>query len=86
MSNRRKLLTRHAQRHSFSMGQKESILNYAMQGMSEVYGHIHEDVALRQRLVREVGLGLGLGLPIATQELVKRETHPICMEIVRTSS
>jgi hypothetical protein len=82
MSNRRKLLTRHAQRHSFSMGQKESILNYAMQGMSEVYGHIHEDVALRQRLVREVGLGF----PIATQELVKRETHPICMEIVRTSS
>jgi hypothetical protein len=29
-------------------------IGYAMKGMSEVYGHIHEDVALRQRLAQEV--------------------------------
>jgi integrase len=35
-------------------------IGHAMKGMSEVYGHIHEDVKLRRQLVREVGLGFAL--------------------------
>jgi integrase len=42
-------------------------IGHAMKGMADIYGHIHEDVELRQRLVREVGLGFTL--PVSTREL-----------------
>jgi integrase len=35
-------------------------LGHSMNGMASIYGHIHEDRELRQRLVREVALGFPL--------------------------
>lgn len=35
-------------------------IGHSTKGMSAIYGHIEQDVELRQRLVREVGLGFNL--------------------------
>ena len=35
-----------------------------MKGMAAIYGHVQEDVELRQRIVREVGIGFTLPRPV----------------------
>jgi integrase len=41
-------------------------IGHSAKGMSTIYGHIEQDIELRQRLVREVGLGFRLPKSVAT--------------------
>lgn len=49
-------------------------IGHSMKGMAAIYGHIHEDIELRQRLVREVGLGFTLPVIAAPQRAERQET------------
>jgi integrase len=44
-------------------------IGHSMGSLKKIYGFVHEDIELRQRLVREVGLGFTL--PVSTRELVR---------------
>lgn len=53
-------------------------IGHSMKGMVKYYGHIHENVELRQRIAREVGLGFTLP-PIpraATPAVIVEEMQP----------
>lgn len=49
-------------------------LGHSMKGMAAIYGHVHEDRELRQRLVREVALGFPLpGAPARHRAAPERQ-------------
>ena len=47
-------------------------IGHSVKGMAAIYGHIQDDIELRQRLVREVGLGFSLPAHAAPQTASSR--------------